>query len=939
MGCSQSNTVENNLQPSDSKDTNTGNLPLKKVTFLENKQFNSVRNIRKLQNHADEKGGGTAHAYVMTRRPTKVNDEYEYNDTNLKDVDNSFFMDVNVLDYSKHDHEKKEYDLHEYKQLRERDLLNLDNKELTSLNYSAKRIKKYFKNQTIPEYTEDSTEKFTDDLFLPNTNSVFSKDKKGKPTDPINSRYKQVFNRFQPKSSDIVWLRPEEFFPGGKYTIFEESIDIDDVLQGSIGNCYFMSSLAAMCEYPQLIGELFRSFTVNKHGYYEVVFNLDGQWKVIIVDDYIPCNKTTNKPIFSKPKNNELWVLILEKAWAKVNGGYLNIVGGWPNEVLEALTGFCNLSITNKDYTNLWDTILSADKAGHLITCSSHFEKSIEKKGLISGHAFTIISAHEAKVRDKYVRLLRIRNPWGFHEWNGAWSDNSPEWDLDAKQAFGEYANSDDGTFFIKFDDYLDHFLETQICKVISPACTKSIPIEKHRLNKGNVFELQLTRKSHVDISLVKKTFRFHRQIPEDAELVLNAILCKKDHNKLDYLKSISDIEHNPNIEVDLKPGTYLIYIFANYKYHTYDKIRRYRFYIICNNYFSLTDLGVDENFDILKSMLKNHMFLLSNRIQNNGNNIESLAMNKFENTTLGFFYLKNTCEEVLLEEQQDTKIVSNEKNILIANDVKNFELFHSDISNFKEFIIKLKPQEEVLIVGDRKKFYDEYWFKISFKELSLDFADQKMHVFGEKINNKHIQENIIQDIERKILQEENYDYFFKRHDIEKMSGLAETFDYSKIAEEYFKLKYPQYVKILYKMPSIYEDVKFMDIYDSGDSVYFGEWKKSNLIKQGRGITKYKDGSQHVGYYQEDQFNGKGLMIYKNGVKIEISFINGQMDGEGLQIGKDGNIRKCNYEHGVMKHMDEQAQESKETQTFKINNIWESEADENDSNIENLIAK
>ena len=41
--------------------------------------------------------------------------------------------------------------------------------------------------------------------------------------------------------------------------------------------------------------------------------------------------------------------------------------------------------------------------------------------GLIPGHAYTLISAHEVNG----VRLLKLRNPWGDHEWTGDWSDQS----------------------------------------------------------------------------------------------------------------------------------------------------------------------------------------------------------------------------------------------------------------------------------------------------------------------------------------------------------------------------------------------------------------------------------------------------------------------------------------------------------------------------------
>jgi calpain-15 len=44
-------------------------------------------------------------------------------------------------------------------------------------------------------------------------------------------------------------------------------------------------------------------------------------------------------PCFSSASGNELWVIILEKAWAKVHGCYEIIEAGFANDVMRDLTG------------------------------------------------------------------------------------------------------------------------------------------------------------------------------------------------------------------------------------------------------------------------------------------------------------------------------------------------------------------------------------------------------------------------------------------------------------------------------------------------------------------------------------------------------------------------------------------------------------------------
>ena len=61
---------------------------------------------------------------------------------------------------------------------------------------------------------------------------------------------------------------------------------------------------------------------VNKTGIYMVYLYVNGVRKPIIVDDFIPVWPQNNEPVFAMGRQQELWMILLEKAWAKLHGTY-----------------------------------------------------------------------------------------------------------------------------------------------------------------------------------------------------------------------------------------------------------------------------------------------------------------------------------------------------------------------------------------------------------------------------------------------------------------------------------------------------------------------------------------------------------------------------------------------------------------------------------------
>ena len=62
-----------------------------------------------------------------------------------------------------------------------------------------------------------------------------------------------------------------------------------------------------------------------------------GKWRIIDLDENVPA--IYSSPVFGKSLDKELWVILLEKAWAKLYGSYRHIEAGFPEESLHDLTG------------------------------------------------------------------------------------------------------------------------------------------------------------------------------------------------------------------------------------------------------------------------------------------------------------------------------------------------------------------------------------------------------------------------------------------------------------------------------------------------------------------------------------------------------------------------------------------------------------------------
>ena len=204
---------------------------------------------------------------------------------------------------------------------------------------------------------------------------------------------------------DIVDPTASGTFYGHSYRpLWVDGPEYNDIRQGSLGDCYFMASLASLADTdPNALREMIAPMG---DGTYAIRYYRNGTPTYLRVDTDLPGSPVSPKYARITP-DGELWVALAEKAYAQFRYGqnsYASLSGGWMDPVYQAVTGqwTTRLSPTSSSTATAMANYLDA---GHGVTAASKSNSSTPIVGL---HAYMVKDV-EVVGEQTYVTVY---NPW-----------------------------------------------------------------------------------------------------------------------------------------------------------------------------------------------------------------------------------------------------------------------------------------------------------------------------------------------------------------------------------------------------------------------------------------------------------------------------------------------------------------------------------------------
>ncbi|XP_026226607.1 cysPc and EFh_PEF_CAPN13_14 domain-containing protein [Anabas testudineus] len=270
--------------------------------------------------------------------------------------------------------------------------------------------------------------------------------------------------------SGVRWKRPQELCPSPQFIV--NGATRLDICQGKLSDCWLLSTIASLSMNQYLLNKvvpLGQSFQDGYNGCFTFRFWQYGQWEEVTVDDLLP-TKDNNLIYLSSPDRNEFWSSLLEKAYAKLKGGYRALDMGFPHEAMVDMTGgvaeVLTIASLPKDLPAFLGYLLSKGALINCGNCQGPLEQRNEL-GIMFRHAYSLTAVEKVKTKYGSVDLVRILNPWGNTEWEGPWSDmKGAEWNTVSieEQKRLNRVSREDGEFWMSVSDFRQNFELMEVC-------------------------------------------------------------------------------------------------------------------------------------------------------------------------------------------------------------------------------------------------------------------------------------------------------------------------------------------------------------------------------------------------------------------------------------------------------------------------------------------
>ncbi|KAL3886449.1 hypothetical protein ACJMK2_026437 [Sinanodonta woodiana] len=300
------------------------------------------------------------------------------------------------------------------------------------------------------------------------------------------------FPAYSEVDSDVEWKRPSELCEKPKLVVNGKASD--DLTQGELGNCWFVTAGASLAHEKVLFQSVVpnlkkqewneKSDKPSYAGIFHFQFWRFGEWIDVVIDDRLP-TKNDNLIYCHSEADNEFWSSLVEKAYAKLHGGYASLKTGRTEDALVDFTGamaekviLSKLSLNEpKEIFTLFRKLRNDIDSHALLTCI--IDCPVEQigtrgnQGLIKGHGYIINKflrikmekGLQGEVGSGELMMLRLSNPWGPSEWTGPWSKGAPEWQKVKQSEWQKLGLSleRDGEFWMAFDDFVKHYSNVDI--------------------------------------------------------------------------------------------------------------------------------------------------------------------------------------------------------------------------------------------------------------------------------------------------------------------------------------------------------------------------------------------------------------------------------------------------------------------------------------------